>query len=168
MSAIHLLDGPQRSLVRFVQATKPALDPDSYTVGGGTVLEARWHHRHSTDVDLFAHPDALASATAPDRGMLRQTLLKLTENTGERFHIGYDFVTAELSEAPISPIAERSMTTNPISDQRVAEFGVRTQTSEDILAKKFGLRILEDRTLEPRDFYDLVWAGTASRTCGRA
>ena len=22
-------------------------------VGGGTVLAARWHHRHSTDIDLF-------------------------------------------------------------------------------------------------------------------
>ena len=33
------------------------LDPwtghDTYRMGGGSVLAARWGHRHSTDIDLF-------------------------------------------------------------------------------------------------------------------
>ena len=29
-------------------------DLDGVVIGGGTALEARWHHRRSTDLDLFA------------------------------------------------------------------------------------------------------------------
>lgn len=155
---IRLLDDAQASLERFVEATGRWIDPSDYTIGGGTALEARWHHRHSTDVDLFGDKDAIAEAVTHERKALRAALLGLTNTTRERFHIGRDFVAVELREAPITLIADRRLTTNPIADEHVERTAVRAQSSEEILAKKIHLRIIEARTFHARDLYDMLWA----------
>ena len=56
------MDGPNfpTHLANLVQRIEPSLiqyfSPCSLRMGGGTVLQARWSHRESTDVDLFVEP----------------------------------------------------------------------------------------------------------------
>ena len=35
-------------------------------MGGGSVLAARWHHRHSTDIDLFVSPATMEKLVGED------------------------------------------------------------------------------------------------------
>lgn len=154
---IRLLDGPQESLERFTTATTRWLDHASYTIGGGTTLEARWHHRNSLDVDLFVRASALEDTIRHDRQRLREALRSLTNRPGERFQIGHDFLSVTLSGAPVNMIVDREMTSTPFATEQVAPTGVRAQSTEEILAKKIHLRIIGDRTFQPRDFYDLAW-----------
>lgn len=42
-----------RAVVRFVERVGPFFPAGSLRMGGGTILQARWGHRQSTDADLF-------------------------------------------------------------------------------------------------------------------
>ena len=44
-------------------------------MGGGSMLEALWHHRVSTDLDLFISPDNLEKANRASRWGLYSELL---------------------------------------------------------------------------------------------
>ena len=57
--AAHL----EEDLQWFVQALDAWISRDSYEMGGGSILAARWHHRQSTDIDLFF--DARTHADVP-------------------------------------------------------------------------------------------------------
>lgn len=48
-----LPSGPDRILEVGVKLLDQFWDRSQYEIGGGTVLAARWHHRHSTVVDCF-------------------------------------------------------------------------------------------------------------------
>ncbi len=155
---LQLLPGPHASFQRFQEATRGLFDPSCYTVGGGTALEARWHHRDSTDVDLFVDTRDITHTLRENREVLREMLFALTTGSAERFQIGHDFVQVWLHEAPITLIADRRLTTTPVSDECVEGASTRLQSTEEILAKKIHLRILEASTLHPRDFYDMLCA----------
>ena len=58
---------------RLYQHARPYLPESALTLGGGTVLAARWSHRISTDADLFCPPetfDAVGRADASDKPLL--------------------------------------------------------------------------------------------------
>ena len=49
-------------------------DLDGVVIGGGTALEARWHHRRSTDIDLFAPLPYLSSLMKVSRDRIETEL----------------------------------------------------------------------------------------------
>ena len=50
---LALPDTLTRCLSRIVEKLDTVINRDTYQLGGGTVLAARWNHRHSIDLDLF-------------------------------------------------------------------------------------------------------------------
>ena len=61
--------GPARSVDAAVRVLSGWIDVEHLRLGGGTALEARWHHRASTDLHFFAqgaHVDTLFYERAED------------------------------------------------------------------------------------------------------
>ena len=56
MAALELDEGPRDAFYTVEPLLTDFLGKDSYRLGGGTALEARWHHRISTDIDVFVDP----------------------------------------------------------------------------------------------------------------
>ena len=50
------------------------VEPEELSVGGGTVLAARWGHRRSTDIDFFCEPGAYAELDETKRAELEEAL----------------------------------------------------------------------------------------------
>ena len=127
-------------------------------MGGGTALAARWHHRHSVDVDLFVEPDPyrnfhwntggrftldLTAAAPVDR-------LTITDEgtyinfTGRKGHVSID--------------AARALALDPRSSDTVAGTDLPLETTAEILAKKLRFRMARDKELLPRDLCDIASA----------
>jgi hypothetical protein len=123
-----------------------------WSLGGGTVLMMRHHHRLSRGVDLFV-PDAsmirLLSAHAPEPSRIEEaTRLKLYLAQGE-----IDFVAAG------------HLTRRPVRHERILGRDVAVQTSAEILAKKIWYRAAQ---FSARDVVDLaVVARREPRTLAR-
>ena len=127
-------------------------------LGGGTALAARWHHRHSTDVDIFVEPE-------PYR--------HFHWNTGGRFHlditaaapvdriiigrtgayISFQGLSGHVSVAPV-----RGLPADPRSPDTVAGTDLPLETTAEILAKKLAFRMAVEKELVPRDLYDIAFA----------
>ena len=60
-SVLHVAGHLEGALRLAVETLDTCIGRETYQMGGGSVLAARWHHRHSTDIDLFfdevRHPD---------------------------------------------------------------------------------------------------------------
>ncbi|MXX29103.1 MAG: nucleotidyl transferase AbiEii/AbiGii toxin family protein, partial [Gammaproteobacteria bacterium] len=54
MNRLNLHDGPAQAVGQAARAISTLIDLSQVLLGGGTALEARWHHRTSTDLDFFA------------------------------------------------------------------------------------------------------------------
>ncbi len=158
MAALKLPAGP----AELLELTRPPLGQHlggehHLCLGGGTALAARWHHRHSTDIDYFikSEPYALLYANVDpfSRDLNRATggLRELT--TGPAFA---RIILADGGEISVSTTP--GFTGNPRSDDTVRGTQISLETSAEILARKIGGRILGNNTFVPRDLYDIAVA----------
>ena len=53
MVRLRIAPEPAKAVVKAVEVLSRWIDPEHLRLGGGTALEARWHHRDSTDLDFF-------------------------------------------------------------------------------------------------------------------
>lgn len=128
-------------------------------LGGGTALAARWHHRHSTDVDIFVEPEPyrhfhwntggrftldLTAAAAVDRLVI--------DDDGAYF--SFQGLPGHVSIAP----ALHGLPLDPRSADTVAGTDVPLETTAEILAKKLRFRMARHKELLPRDLYDIAFA----------
>ena len=126
-------------------------------LGGGTALAARWAHRHSTDVDLFLE-------AAPYQRLFKnaeQFTADLERHTGapNETAISPGFAHITLADGgQISLSTSPPLTDQPQSNDTVRGTRVPLETNAEILAKKFGYRMIQNVHLVPRDLYDIAVA----------
>ena len=144
---------------RAAQAIGTLIDPSQVLLGGGTALEARWHHRTSTDLDffgtgedidaLFYDVERFASLLKDlwSRGWINGVPPTVTRRTVLHF---------EIDGTPVSLGRVDGFEGN--SDDVETQTGIALATNEDILTKKLLNRLLGNGTATERDAYDFLVA----------
>lgn len=151
--------GPDRILEAGIKLLDRFWDRSQYEIGGGTVLAARWHHRHSTDVDCFMNVDTFRSTYERNTSDLEEALSRieeeglLTSRSVDSRMLTMKF--ADLGE--MSLISGHSLTRSPETSQFEETTEIRLEPTAEILAKKLAFRVVEGRWKQ-RDFFDLVVA----------
>ena len=127
-------------------------------LGGGTALAARWHHRHSTDVDLFVEPDPYRHFQWNTGG--RFTLDLTAAAPVDRLVIDDDgaYISFHGRAGHVSVAPARGLALDPRSPDTVRGTHVPFETTAEILAKKLRFRMARDKELLPRDLYDIAVA----------
>lgn len=146
-----LLDIAFRFSTRFIPAKE-------LSIGGGSVLAARWKHLDSYDIDLTVSRFAVIrqAASQPD---LFFSLIDADEN----LHSGY--LRADLAHVQcqdqthsFSWLFAYPLTGSPRSRESDPRHGLPMDSSAEILAKKLYYRMGQLGRYLPRDIYDLSWA----------
>ncbi len=151
--------GPHEILQQGVKILDSYVDRNSYEIGGGTVLAARWQHRHSTDVDLFISTDSYNKMYRQNGDPLQSTLREL-EQTGQLRVIQLNeqaLVVDFPSLGNLSLVASPTVLPNQEPRQQEETTGIHLEPTEEILAKKVVFRVASIQWKE-RDFFDLVVA----------
>ena len=164
-SVIRLPKAAARLLRQLHPVLEELLGPATarkWAIGGGTVLAARWQHRESHDIDVFAAEDVYRRAVANylrarqhmDQRMGRRPLRQawpVTADISHRDH--YMKWTLPIGDVDLirSP-RDFALTARP---ETIAGTRIEAMTSEEILLGKIAGR---GRNLKARDFYDLAWA----------
>ena len=130
-------------------------DRESYAVGGGSVLAARWKHRSSTDIDLFFNSSSgvcdvpLGQIKEHVTALHRQGEVDDLMVYGNGFSCQCPFGLMSLFDMP-------SLTEEPVSEERESVAGVRAENTAEILLKKIRARMIHNTDYLARDVYDLV------------
>ena len=151
------LPGALQAVIQTVEQAVGHFFPDqTLHMGGGTVLQARWDHRLSSDIDLFCAPLPYRETLHASGAGLEQALLGVCDDPESTF---VDAVAAytmvQGTEVTILP------TEPPLgvpAGQRIDGTQIETWSSADILASKLIHRICGGGIVELRDLYDLAAA----------
>ena len=137
---------------------RPYIKPLDITIGGGTVLAARWQHRKSNDIDLFIpnsrdihrlvakKSDFIHDLKSHNRDI--SALIDLDESTIKH----PDYATT------ITWMHSNSRTIEPLSSQYEAITRFPLETNVEILSKKLHYRLLQQQLILPKDLFDLAWS----------
>ena len=126
-------------------------------LGGGTALAARWQHRHSTDVDLFADASDYEGLFMSEQRF--RTDLELHAPSARNIVIEPGFARIVLADGgEISVSTSPSLTAHPVSGDTVRGTSVPLETTAEILAKKLRYRMIQNAQIVPRDLYDISFA----------
>lgn len=156
---LKLPTGPDRILEAGVKLLDRFWDRSQYEIGGGTVLAARWHHRHSTDIDCFIKEETFRVAYESDFSSMASLLEELEESgllQTKELH-------SRVMVLDFSGLGQLALvaSNNLMRGLRVQEYemttGVRLEPTAEILAKKIAFSVLDGRWKQ-RDFFDLVVA----------
>ena len=80
------LPGALQSIVQTVeQAVGPFFPNQALCMGGGTVLQARWRHRFSSDIDLFCAPSPYRETIHASGSGLEQALSRIGDDPESTF-----------------------------------------------------------------------------------
>ncbi len=121
---------------------------DTYLMGGGTTLAARWNHRRSTDLDLF-----FMDVSDRPLDQIYRTFLK-DDRFIEGMFFGSNGFEGVFDGVPFSFIRTLRYTDTRRSDHTIN--GISTETTAEILSKKLRGRIISQSRFPIRDMYDLV------------
>ena len=139
------------------------IDIEHLRLGGGTVLEARWHQRSSTDLDFFTlaeHADTVFYERFDQiaeeltelalAGTISPRDIRLVQRKILHFHIG---------STPVSWGSTEFFHGDP-RDEVERETGVALSGNRDILAKKLLDRLVGNQLATEQDAYDFAVART--------
>ncbi len=124
-------------------------------LGGGTVLAARWAHRHSTDVDLFTDTESYVRLWQR-RDAFRRTIERRT--APRELSVRQWNTKIILPDGEVTLFTSPPFTNQPRSADTVRNTSVPFETNAEILAKKLGGRMLNTGALVLRDLYDFAVA----------
>lgn len=150
----------QAGLEWFVEFLDSWIPSRIYTVGGGTVLAARWNHRMSTDIDLFIGEDEMKSSL-DERAWdeICDELERLVEESviSELFlrPNGFRFIS---NNGPMSFFSARRVTRGAVTRELMSNTGVATESTTEIIFKKLRGRMINSSTYVARDLYDVIVA----------
>ena len=132
-------------------------------LGGGTALEARWHHRSSTDLDFFTlseHADIVFYERLDEMtkdltelaltGTISNRDIRLVQRKILHFRVG---------DTPVSWGSTELLHDDP-RDEVEHQTGVFLSGNKDILAKKLDHRLVGNQLATERDAYDFAVART--------
>ena len=148
----------QAGLVWIAEFLDQWIPRSVYAIGGGTVLAARWHHRLSTDIDLFAEEDALSDALNSNTWVEISEALtqQATMRTISELVLSPNGFSCKLPSGPISFYSNPHLTPMPISREQEDSTGVHAEHTTEILFKKLRGRMVNASRYLARDLYDLV------------
>ena len=150
--------GEQVEAARTVAAVMHRFAPRiRLSMGGGTVLQHRWAHRKSTDVDLFCSPGAFAKAMRDHRRTIEDALIDAGADA-ERTWCEPLALYAEIRGVETTVLPAAALTRRPVAKGEGPDAPVALQTNAEILAKKLLHRLFEGEVVEVRDVYDLAAA----------
>ncbi len=146
----------QAGLVWIAEFLDQWIPRSVYAIGGGTVLAARWHHRLSTDIGLFAEEDALSDALNSNTWVEISEALtqQATMRTISELVLRPNGFSCKLPSGSISFYSNPHLTPMPVSREREDSTGVHHTT--EILFKKLRGRMVNASRYLARDLYDLV------------
>ena len=126
-------------------------------MGGGTILQARWGHRISTDADFFALPHAFNEVVVGRGGALEARLMTLEGVDSERSWVEPSAIYCECNGVEVSIMPSEPLVREG-SGRVVPGTGIETETTATILGKKVFNRMIEGGGYEVRDMYDMYTA----------
>lgn len=158
---LKLDQGLAKAIKTAVAVLSKWLSLKSIRLGGGTALEARWHHTKSTDLDFFAIGDEVDGLFYPRYDMVYEDLVGLRERRviserGLRI-TGRNVIHFVIGETPISLARINRFHSDPC-DEVEEETGVFLNSTRDILTKKLIDRLCYGQIATDRDAYDFLIA----------
>ncbi|MBI5511717.1 MAG: nucleotidyl transferase AbiEii/AbiGii toxin family protein [Deltaproteobacteria bacterium] len=117
-----------------------------WTVGGGTMLMRRYHHRESKDVDIFLDD-------AQWLGTLTPRLNAVAENKTTEYLEQGGFLKLYFPSGEVDFIVAGSITDPPFAVETVLGREVRVETDAEIIGKKLKHRAAQ---LRARDIFDVA------------
>lgn len=169
--AVRLHAGPREAVMPALDALNRWFDLDGVVIGGGTALEARWHHRRSTDLDLFGPVPYLAALMKLPRERVQREFRDHVARTpqGTDSLLALDALDAlgtlsttqlrfAVAGVPVSLSGTRGFWKEDHDPCVEASTGMPLAPSADILMRKMQGRLLTQGLALPRDAYDFVVA----------
>ncbi|MYK84539.1 MAG: nucleotidyl transferase AbiEii/AbiGii toxin family protein [Gammaproteobacteria bacterium] len=159
MNRLNLHDGPAQAVGQAARAISTLIDLSQVLLGGGTALEARWHHRTSTDLDFFAtgeEVDALFYDVERFASMLEDLWIRGWINGVPPTVTQRTVLHFEIDGTPVSLGRVDGFEGN--SDDVELQTGITLATNEYVLTKKLVNRLLGNGTATERDAYDFLVA----------
>ncbi len=160
MNKLNLHPSPAGVVVQASRVIERVIDLAHVQLGGGTALEARWHHRASTDLDFFASGASIDTLFYKGFNQVSSVLAdcwQKGEINGERPRIARRAVLHfEIDGTPVS--LGRVDGFEGESDDHERQTGIRLATNRDVLTKKLCNRLLGNGIATERDAYDFLVA----------
>ena len=124
---------------------------DGFTIGGGTALAARWRHRRSTDIDITV--DAGLFSRTKDR-----LHAALEEAAAQHLASDHGWLTGAFPEGEFSVATTPPLLIPAPAGSRESDWGIRMESTSEILTRKLRLRMYSNGEFVSRDFYDICTA----------
>ena len=162
---LQLDPAPARAVGTAVDILSAWIPVEYLRLGGGTALEARWHHRASQDLDFFFTPGKGSSSSLfrKDFDEIRMDLHGLArDGVIERdsvVMVGTNHIQFMVGDVPVSFVGTERFHGDP-RDEVEYETGVILGATRDILTKKMYNRLGVNRIATERDAYDFAVART--------
>ena len=96
---------------------RPYMEPLDITIGGGTALAARWHHRRSNDIDLFLPNSRDLRQLAAQRSEFLQDLRSHNNDISAFIQPDESAVAHPCYPTIVTWMHSNSRTTEPLSNQ---------------------------------------------------
>lgn len=154
------------NLASLIQRIGPLLQayfaPDLLRVGGGSVLQARWSHRVSNDIEMFVEPQVYNSVILDRRDQLEKSLEQIDGVDGSRCWVDLNalYLECEGVEVSLLPVASLKQLQY---DFVVPQTEISTDYTSSILAQKLVYRMGAANIFEIRDLWDLHYAQENAR-----
>ena len=164
MRTERLRGGLHRVAVETSTAICRVVEPARLSIGGGTVLAARWGHRRSTDIDFFCEPEAYAELDERKRAELEEALRTVPGIEAETLWCDpiatwctvRDTEVTILPRPRVRPLAGRG-------DSYLGSTRIALQANAEVLYGKIVRRMLQAEEVHVRDVYDVVYAAEHDR-----
>ena len=156
---VQLHPGPREAIEPATGILGRWFDLAGVVIGGGTALEARWHHRRSTDLDLFAPVPYLSRLMKVSKDQIDRELqdLAVPSHPVGAF-LGATHLRCVVAGVPVSLSGTHGFWTEDHDPCVEASTGVPLAASADILLRKMQGRALAQGRAVARDAYDFVVA----------
>ena len=128
------------------------------SMGGGTVLQTRWEHRKSIDVDLFCKNDVFARVHRESAGEVEKAMIECAGADPDRTWMEYMALYCEIKGVEVTLMPHVFILDEAFDGVLPGSVPVRLQATSEILAKKLRHRLHGASTVEVRDVYDLACA----------
>ena len=133
------------------------IDERHLSMGGGTVLQSRWRHRQSSEVDLFCDGDVFERAQRRFSSEIERALVAEADSPPERTWVEFMAIYCE-PDGVETTLMPHVPLTEACTDERLPGTRIALQSTAEILAKKLRHRLYEAGGVEVRDLYDLAAA----------
>ena len=159
-----LPQGPDRVFAIAEPVLTNTFGGGTYKLGGGTGLAAVWHHRHSTDVDLFMDERAYraVSMLAESRSALERQLRSALSPITLEIQNGFLKLVSKEGELSLST-TPHPLPFAPSQIDRIAGTIVEIEPPAIVIGRKIHGRMLSSGVFVLRDMYDIAAASAFAK-----